>query len=102
LLTWLAACAAQGLLLPVEISFTVVSTLYIAADETAAPDYSSNYALPLPPEAVYALHYALFGCAKACVQLAAAVAAAASSSQAWHLDFRIGWSEGFCGFAFST
>lgn len=68
-----------------------------AAPQSQAPPI---FAAPLPSveaEAVFALHYALFICAKTCVQLATAVAVAASSSQAWHLDFRIGRSEGvFC------
>lgn len=74
-----------------------VPSLRFAVDEAAQPQVPPAYIFSLPPteaETMFVLYYALLRCAEASVQLAAAVAAAASSSQAWHLDFRIGRSEG--------
>lgn len=75
-------------------------SLRTAADSAPQPQAPPLDALPPLPsaeaEAVFALHCALWGCAEACARLAAAVAAAASSSQAWHLDFRIGRSHALC------
>lgn len=88
--------ADQGLLTTADAS-TAEPSLRTSADAAPQSQAPPVFVFPLPSvqaEAVFALHYALFGCAKACVRLAAAVAAAASSSQAWHLDFRIGRCEG--------
>ena len=67
-----------------------------AADSAPQPQAPPCGIPSAKADAIIALHCTVWGCAEACVRLAAAVAAAASSSQAWHLDFRIGQRPSVC------